>query len=252
MIKAVIIDDDTTSMQVLVRKLAKYTDIEITGCAKNGTSGLTLVKKIRPDLLFLDVELPDMSGIDFLGQLDLETEIPCHVIIYTAYTGYILPSFRNHAFDFLLKPIDDKEFSTIMRRFYEVDAQERHSSVTAGPTVKKRQDGKLLFYRNTIDFRLVQIKDIGAFQYNHDLRVWEVWVADQEKPIRLRRNVSNEMLLDLDTNFVQINQKYIINISYLLEVTDNVCHLYPPFEKLDFLKVGRMYRRRLIERFHSF
>ena len=114
-----------------------------------------------------------------------------------------------------------------------------------------RLKNPLLFYTNSIDFRLVHTRDIGLFQYNHENRVWEVIVAGHPTPIKLRRNVNNETLLTIDDRFVQVSQKYVININYLIEVNDNVCRFYPPFDKIDYVKVGRLFRRKLTERFCS-
>lgn len=110
---------------------------------------------------------------------------------------------------------------------------------------------RLLLYLNTVDFQLVRIQDIGFFQYNHDLRVWEVVVAHQSNPIRLKRNVTNETLLSLDERFVQVNQKYIVNITCLQKVKDNFCSFYPPFDAISYVKVGRFFRKKLIERFRA-
>ena len=115
----------------------------------------------------------------------------------------------------------------------------------------KRNGGKLLFYTNTVDFRLVQIRDICVFLYDHEARVWTVIAAGCDRPLRLKRNVTKETLLKIDDSFVQVSQKHIININYLLEVRDNVCRFYPPFDKIDNVTVGRFFRRKLISRYNS-
>jgi two-component system, LytTR family, response regulator len=58
--------------------------------------------------------------------------------------------------------------------------------------------------------------------------------------------------MELDDTLVRVSQKHIINLGYLIEVADNTCHFYPPFEKLDDVKVGRFFRKKLIDRFSSF
>ena len=67
--KVIIIDDDAASIETLALKLEKYEDLELAGTANNGVKGIGLVKTVQPDLLFLDVELPDISGIEFLLQI---------------------------------------------------------------------------------------------------------------------------------------------------------------------------------------
>ena len=118
-------------------------------------------------------------------------------------------------------------------------------------TIRNQKEEKYLLYTNSTDFKLVDKRDIGVFQYNHTSRSWEVVVAGVPTPIRLKRNVNSDSLAGLDTQFVQINQKYIINMDYLIEVVDNVCHFYPPFDNIDYVKVGRFFRKKFIERFCS-
>ena len=246
---AIIVDDTKTAIDSLAVKLGKYADITLAATADNGADGIELVRRHKPELLFLDMELPDMTGIDFLGQLRQEPDYWCYVVIYTAYNDYMLPAFRNRAFDFLLKPIDDRELDTIMGRFY-ADRQSGKSRRQDEGAVK-RDGGKLLFYTNAVDFRLVQIRDICVFHYDHEARVWTVVAAGCDRPLRLKRSVTKDTLLKIDDNFVQVSQRYIININYLLEVRDNVCCFYPPFDKIDYVTVGRFFRRKLISRYNS-
>lgn len=161
----------------------------------------------------------------------------------------MLPAFRNKAFDFLLKPVDDKELDTVISRFY--DERENGKMDVSKDEIVKSNEGKLLFYTNTVDFRLIQIRDICVFSYDHDTRVWVAVAAGCDKPLRLKRNVNKDVLLGIDSSFIQVSQKYIININYLLEVCDNICRFYPPFDNIDYVKVGRFYRRKLIKRFSA-
>lgn len=246
--RAIIIDDDKPAIDLLTEALAAYPDIEVAGVAQRGTSGLRLMEELHPDVLFLDVEMPDMSGLDFLEEIS-RGDADCAVVMCTAYENYMLPAFRCSAFDFLLKPIDRNELDIVMQRLVANAEKPR----------KKPQDGigavddeNFIFYTNSVDFRMVKIKDIGVFQYNHEMRFWEVVVAGSKTPIRLKRNVTNDRLLSLGDCFRQVNQKYIININYLFGVKDNICCFYPPFDSIDYVRVGRFFRRRFIEQFNKF
>lgn len=123
-------------------------------------------------------------------------------------------------------------------------------NVLAADTLKPA-DGKLLVYTNSVDFRVVHIEDICLFSYDHDARVWTVFAAGCDKPLRLRRGATKDSLLSVDSRFMQVSQRHIINLNYLLEVRDNVCRFYPPFEGIGFVRVGRFFRRRLIDSFNS-
>lgn len=250
MMKTIIIDDSASAIEVLAEKLNKYDGIEIVGTATNGSIGLNLAKEVCPELVFLDVELPDMSGVEFLEQLNLILPEQCHAVMYTGHPQYMLPAFRNNAFDYLLKPIDDNELEKIIQRVHSAKSRQAEQTYSDG-IIRQKNDNKLLFYTNSVDFRLVHIRDIGLFQYNHEIRVWEVVIAGRKAPIRLKRSVNNETLLGIDDRFIQVSQRYVININYLLEVNDNKCQFYPPFDKIDYVKVGRLFRKKLIERFCS-
>lgn len=248
--KTIIIDDDTTSVELLSTKLKGYDGLKLVGTASSGEKGLNLMKKEEPEVVFLDVELPDMSGLDFLEQMSDMVKGWCRIVMYTGHESYMLSSFRNNAFDFLLKPVDDNELEKVVQRLYTSRGMGKPSPNDNG-IIKQPNEDKLLFYTNSLDFRLVHLRDIGIFQYNHTQRVWEVVVAGRKEPIKLKRNANNESLLSIDPRFIQVSQRYIININYLFEVNDNICHLYPPFDKINYVKVGRLFRKKLIDRFNT-
>lgn len=246
--KVLIIDDNKPAGLALSELLENKYGFEVLGCALCGLDGLAMVRKYEPDVVFLDVQLPDVNGLDFLDKLSEFTSHDCKVVMFTAYDKYVLTAFRKRAFDVLLKPIDTKELDVIVQRLTkeEVDTEPAEEKVA-----QSMLNGKLLFYTNTIDFKLVDKDDVCLFQYDHDLRCWEVVVVDALKPIRLKRNVKSVDLLKLDDHFLQVNQKFIVNVDYLMEVVDGICHFYPPFEKVDYVRVGRFFRKKLIDRFLS-
>lgn len=246
--KVLIIDDNKPAGLALSELLENKYGFEVLGCALCGLEGLAMVRKCELDVVFLDVQLPDINGLDFLDKLSEFTSHDCKVVMFTAYDKYVLTAFRKRAFDVLLKPIDSKELDVIVQRLMkeEVDTEPAEEKVA-----QSMLNGKLLFYTNTIDFKLVDKDDVCLFQYDHDLRCWEVVVVDALKPIRLKRNVKSVDLLKLDDHFLQVNQKFIVNVDYLMEVVDGICHFYPPFDKVDYVKVGRFFRKKLIDRFLS-
>lgn len=111
-----IVDDDKTAARLLADKLKGFEEAHISGIAANGMDGLALVMDTNPDLLFLDIELPDISGIEFLERIADSAASDCRVVMYTAHQKFMLSAFRNQAFDYLMKPIDDQELRTIIRR----------------------------------------------------------------------------------------------------------------------------------------
>ncbi len=246
--KAIIIDDDKRAIDDLADKLKECSDVELMATTSDASFGLKMLKAEIPDLLFLDVEMPEMSGIDFLKEME-RMNIWCHVIVTTSYSIHMLPAFRHDAFDFLTKPIDVAELKTAIERVRKDLDSPRRTTVTEDGQAKS---GFLLCYTNTEDFQLVNVSNIGLFRYNGDVRSWEVVIANQKLPVKLKRDVTNKDLLALDSRFIQVSQKFIVNINCLLKVRDNICVFNPPFESIDYVKVGRLYRKRLVDRFLSF
>lgn len=238
-----IIDDDPVAVAALRERLATYPELTVVGEASTASEGLRLAEELKPEAVFLDVELSDLSGLEITDALREKLSPSCRIVIYTAYNEYILSAFRRHAFDCLMKPIDNVDLDSVIRRLLS----------PAGENIAERPgtSGKLLFYTNTEDFRLVAIRDICVFRYDGELRLWAVEAAGCPKPIYLRRNVTKENILALDPRFVSVSKRHIINLNYLMEVIDNVCIFYPPFDTIDYVKVGRLYRRALINRYNT-
>lgn len=239
-----IIDDDKTAVNILEKKLKQIQDIDFVETACNGKDGLEMVKKSNPDIIFLDIEMPDMSGMEILDEVK---GLNRKVVIYTSHDQYMLSSFRKDAYDFLMKPIDDDELEGIMERFIS-DMKEKSNAHRGADIRPNTIDDKFLLYTNTTDFQLVQVKDIGLFVYNSERRIWEVVVAGRDNGVALKRSVNRNMILSLDKHFIQVSQSYIININYLIEVVDNTCYFYPPFDKIDYVPIGRFFRQKLIEK----
>lgn len=250
----VIIDDNEQAAQDLKEQLKAFPDFEVVGIARNGFDGLALIGEKHPNVVFLDVNMPGVNGLDFLDRAPMVTSGRCRVVMYTAYADYILPSIRKRAFDVLLKPIDPQELATITARLrLPVETVANNAANAGTTTVEKtpKDSDMILLYTNTVDFRLVNKNDIGLFRYNSDSRAWEAVLGNNASPISIKRSIKADTLVELDPQFVQISQKYIINVNYLLEVVDGKCHFFPPFSDIDYVVVGRMYRKKLTEMFFS-
>ena len=208
--RTIIIDDNKLAVKDLNERLARFSEVEVVAAEHSGLDGLARVSELQPDLLFLD-------------RLDFFTHGRCRVVMYTAYDEFVLPAFRKKAFDVLLKPIDDKELDIIMQRLAEHPLLPTPQSDGQDKDKLMSDNGKFLLYTNTIDFKLVDKRDIALFQYNHEVRCWEAVVAGSKAPVRLKRTIKGDDLLEVDKQFIQVNQKFIINMNYLIEVGDNVC-----------------------------
>lgn len=104
MLSALIIDDEPLAREALSELLEETKEVNILALAANAVEGLELIHKYRPDVVFLDIEMPQLTGLDLLAMLDFDT-MP-KVVLVTAFEHYAIQAFENSAFDYLLKPVE--------------------------------------------------------------------------------------------------------------------------------------------------
>ncbi len=108
-IRTLIVDDEPLARQRLVNLMAKRTDVKLVAECKNGSEAVAAIKTLKPDLLFLDIQMPDMDGFEVIEQIDPK-QVP-QIIFVTAYDQFALKAFDVHAIDYLLKPYDEERFT---------------------------------------------------------------------------------------------------------------------------------------------
>ena len=234
--KVAIVDDDEVALENLSFELGKDARFFLKGTARNGKQGKKLIAKVQPDLLFLDVELPDMTGMELLQE----------IVFYTAYDKYMIQAIREAAFDYLLKPFEEQELRDILARFVEQAEAGQRMSYPIGAPLHTGQT--FIVFTPTNDMRALRPAEIGFFRYCFERKQWEVVLNDQ-LPLALRRGMTAEQITSFSPCFVQIHQSYIINIDYLMIIKDSKCMLYPPFDKVTELLVSRKYKKELQDRF---
>jgi len=115
-VKAIIVDDEPLARDGIRMLLAEHREIELVGEAGNGNDALALIAHTQPDLLLVDVQMPEMSGLELAARvLALDAEAPA-VIFVTAYDEFALRAFEVHALDYVLKPIEEQRFAEALRR----------------------------------------------------------------------------------------------------------------------------------------
>ncbi len=104
MLSALIIDDEAPSRDELKALLAEHADVEVIGECANAIEGLAAIHRLRPDVVFLDIQMPRLSGLEMVGMIE-PSALP-QIVFVTAYDEHALKAFEEHAADYLLKPID--------------------------------------------------------------------------------------------------------------------------------------------------
>lgn len=115
-ISVIIVDDEPTSIEVLKKDLQQYPDIEVISTTSSAEKAKKLILKYQPELLFMDVEMPEMTGFELIESIQDEISPETRVVFYTAYDKYLLDALRASAFDYLLKPYLPEDLEKLMER----------------------------------------------------------------------------------------------------------------------------------------
>lgn len=205
-IRAVIVEDSRLARNELKELIKLHDDLELIGEASNVDEGVELIESESPDLLFLDINMPEKDGFDLLEMLD---EVPITVFT-TAYDEYAIKSFEYNALDYLLKPVSSKRFDMALEK-----VRAKMSSMEEGTSVsKKLTENSQIFIKDGEACWLVKIGDISLFEIvGNYTRVF----FDDKKPMLYKSLNQVEEKLPEDS-FFRANRQQIINTNYIENV----------------------------------
>ncbi|NYE62133.1 two-component system LytT family response regulator [Duganella sp. 1224] len=205
--RALLIDDERLARAELRRLLAAHPDVEIVGEAVNAADGLQQIAALKPDLIFLDVQMPGGSGFDMLAALEEAPE----VIFTTAFDQYALQAFEVNALDYLQKPIQAARMAAALQR-----CAARHQRLGGTGSVAPATTRKL-FIKDGERCWFVPVQDIRLFESDGNYtRVY----FDRHQPLMLRSLNQLEEKLDPD-RFFRANRRHIVNLDFIEQVAPN-------------------------------
>lgn len=207
MIKAFIVDDEPLAREVVKKHLQKHPDIVLVGEANDGFEALKLIPEAKPDLLFLDIQMPKINGFELL---ELLTESPS-VIFTTAFDEFALKAFEVNALDYLLKPFSEDRFDTAV-------SKKRNSELISD--FKRDIPLQIIHEQNRIvvkdgtEIKIIPIDDVDYIEaYDDYVKIY------QGKKYILKKQTMNhfEQVLPKD-QFVRIHRSYILNVNQLTKI----------------------------------
>lgn len=218
-ISVVIIDDEQLARTRIRRLLQVDDDIEIVAECSDGLAAVETLNELKPDLVFLDVQMPEMNGFEVLENLDYS---PMPLIIFaTAYDKYAIKAFDVHAIDYLLKPFDDDRFADSLNLAKEKIGSAERDKLTqnifsllgdSNKTVNEfidrlvvKTDGRMFFVKTN---DIIRIKAAGK----------HLEIKTQDKNHLIRKTM-NEIETKLNPDhFIRIHRSAIINIDHIKEI----------------------------------
>lgn len=207
--RTIIIDDERLAREELKSLLKDYPEFEIISEAKNGNEGVQMINELKPDLIFLDVNMPGVTGFDLLKQLE---EIPI-VVFVTAYDEYALKAFQVDALDYILKPVDPIRLKDTLRKVVS-KSEEENAALTEDDEIVKRKILSIddfVFIKDGEKCWFIEMSKIRYFESDGNyVKVY----FDQSKPMILSSLGSFEQRLDFNY-FFRANRKFIINVKWI-------------------------------------
>lgn len=205
-IKAIIVEDNHFMAAILHALLRQHkANISILGIAKTGKDALKLITSKKPNVVFLDVELPDMTGFEMLRQID---DINFQTIFTSSHSSYAINAFRVNALDYLIKPIKETELDEAIKRF--VKSAENISAIKiALSNIEVQNTGNkelvLLTHNGTLRFALKQITHIeGARNYSY------IYLSNGSRELS-SKNLAHFGNLLSDRKFFRAHRSYLVN-----------------------------------------
>jgi len=200
--KAVIVDDERLARTELERLLSEFKDIQIVNQYSNAEDAIEGITKDKPDLLFLDIQMPGKNGFELLQELDKAPD----VIFTTAYDDYAIKAFEVNALDYLLKPIDEERLSEAINL---VRSRLKSNPENSRPEILSEDDQ--VFLKDGESCWFVYLKDVSHFEsVGNYVKVF----FDGNKPMILKSLNSLEERLN-DRSFFRANRKHIINLKWV-------------------------------------
>lgn len=214
MIKAIIVDDEQHCIDRLEKLVATYcsNEVELACSIKTIEDGIEAIRKIKPQLVFLDVEINDKTGFDLLQQLP---EINFEVIFTTAYDKYAVQAFKFSALDYLLKPVDADDLQHAIKKLDQKVSQREvaqkfdalfHNLKSIQGTSKKICVPVI----NGLVF--IQVSDI--IRCESEINYTKLFLKDKQKLLVAKTLKEFEEML-IDYNFYRVHNSHLINLAYI-------------------------------------
>ncbi|MCL6264905.1 LytR/AlgR family response regulator transcription factor [Flagellimonas myxillae] len=205
-IKSVIVEDSRLARNELKELIKKYPELDLVGEAENVDQGYALIQKEQPQLLFLDINMPEKNGFELLEMLD---EVPITVFT-TAFDEYAIKSFEYNALDYLLKPVSDKRFAMAIEKVKVKLA----SASEEADTSKRLTENSQIFIKDGEACWLVKIGDISHFEIVGNYT--RVFFEDKKPMLYKSLNQVEEKLPK--QSFFRANRQQIVNTNFIVNV----------------------------------
>lgn len=213
--KTILIDDEPLAIGRLKRLLGKFEDFEIIAEAKNGQEGLEKITQLKPDVIFLDIEMPEMTGFEMLAQLDF---MPL-VVFATAYDQYAIRAFEENSIDYLLKPIETERLEKTVEKLRKLKSNTSDSSMNNSllqliEQFKPKKDIHSISVKSGEKILFIPLTEISFFEAEDKY----VFLNTTDGKQYLTNYTIASLEEKLPENFIRVSRSSIINSLLIKEL----------------------------------
>ncbi|WP_026956241.1 LytR/AlgR family response regulator transcription factor [Algoriphagus vanfongensis] len=206
--RAIVIDDERLARKELITLLNQLESVEVVGEAVNVEDAKEKIDQLSPDVIFLDIQMPEKTGFDLLEELD---NVP-HVIFTTAYDEYALKAFQVNALDYLLKPIEPKRLEEAIQKLSgKIDTQSKQDDEPVSNNNKKLTLDDQVFVKDGDRCWFVRLSNVRLFE--SDGNYIKVYFDNFKPMIHKSLNALDERLDE--KSFFRASRKHIINLGWV-------------------------------------
>jgi two-component system LytT family response regulator len=210
-LKAIIVDDEPDSIKMLELQLKAFCpEIEVAATFTSSLKATDVIDYIKPDILFLDIEMPQLSGFDLLERLHLKN---CSVVFVTAYNQYALKAIKFNALDYLLKPVEESELIAVVKK-----ALQQKPTETQLHNFKQLMQGitpsKVAIHTAT-GIMFVAFDEILYVESNNNYT--QLFLTNNKKYLLSKSLKEVQDILE-ESHFLRIHRQYIINLNQVKEL----------------------------------
>jgi two-component system, LytTR family, response regulator len=225
MIKTIVIDDEPLARSIVVEYLGSHDDIQVVQECNDGFEGVKAIGQHKPDLIFLDIQMPKINGFEMLELIDE----PPSVIFTTAFDEFAIKAFEAHAIDYLLKPFSKQRFDKAIEKWMQQRKSTGKNQLRIPDDVRQPEERDRIVIKESGNIRIIPVNDVIYMEAFDDY----VKIFTAKEMFLKKKTMSFYETALGGREFVRVHRSYLINISQLTRIE--------PFEKdahIALLKTG--------------
>jgi DNA-binding LytR/AlgR family response regulator len=217
-LKTLIVDDEPVARRVLREDLESLAGVEVIGEADSGASALDQIAARRPDLVLLDLQMPEMGGFEVIRKIRHGAHLPV-IVIVTAYDKYALEAFAAGAIDYLLKPVGQDRLAEAIEKVRRITGQEAVERLARLQEIAEPQSAgqrlKKIVGKAGAEYFLLDTREIFAFQAEGDI----VWIATARKRYQATQTLKALEERLRNTSFQRIHRSALVNVDHVRKMS---------------------------------